>query len=550
MAWWTDQRLHPKTKSKFVIVFGSTFFIPSVKTVSKPKIDFDTKEYRLLNHKFNYPGNGTWQPIELTFVDMNGLGDKSDTFDTSAFLWQILNNTGYAYPYLDGSSDTSNNAYYNNVADGKDVFSGGHHISTKISFRDDPNTDIRERSSFRTITTPEKSSTIANSFGKGLNGNIDYENAHYARQKISIYQLSPESKFDEGTDKNPSGAEIVECWHLVNPIVKSIGWGDLSYDSDDLVEYTMSIIYDWAIFDREKIGKDFVVDASPYQDFMKNYGLAQAAIDQETQQQAFEASIDELRESVGLLSAEELKDFNEKINSDRPQDLDGDGLISDVEAGLWSEQNQDIREGLALEADLRLANENREAFLTEPKENQEALRARAELEREEAELASQAALDEAFSDENIAEDVDALTDSLTLEEGVVIETGIDLRPEINESARLEQLTAISEKPENERTAEEQAALNQFKAEEQAERQADFDAINTSNAEQEILDEASTIIDAVPAGQTDEFVETLIEKVERGEASTAEIEIVTTELLRRGRANEDIDPADRDDTLDD
>ena len=65
MAWWTEQRLHPKTKNKFVIVFGSDFFIPSVKTVSKPKIDFDTKEYKLLNHKFNYPGNGTWQPIEI-----------------------------------------------------------------------------------------------------------------------------------------------------------------------------------------------------------------------------------------------------------------------------------------------------------------------------------------------------------------------------------------------------------------------------------------------------------------------------------------------------
>ena len=315
MAWWTEQRLHPKTKSKFVVVFGSTFFIPSVKTVSKPKIDFDTKEYRLLNHKFNYPGNGTWQPIELTFVDMNGLGDKSDTFDTSAFLWQILNNTGYAYPYLDGSSDTSNNPYYNNVVDGKDVFSGGHHLSTKISFRDDPNTtNVRERSSFRTITTPEKSSTIANSFGKGLNGNIDYENAHYARQKISIYQLSPESKFDEGTDKNPSGAEIVECWHLVNPIVKSIGWGDLSYDSDDLVEYTMSIVYDWAIFDRKKIGEPFDVNSLPYKDFMKNFGLAEAAIDVEQATQQFEQRDDTVSD---ILNRENLREF----------DTNGDGTI-------------------------------------------------------------------------------------------------------------------------------------------------------------------------------------------------------------------------------
>ena len=251
MAWWTEQRLHPKAKSKFVVVFGTSFFIPSVKTVSKPKVDFDTKEYKLLNHKFNYPGNATWQPIELKFVDMNGLGDTDDTFDTSAFLWQVLNNTGYAYPYLDDSSNTSNNPYYNNVVDQKVGANGGHHIATKLSYvQDDPNTTTNERlTTFRTITTPEKSSTIANSFGKGLDGDIDNKAAHYSRQKITIYQLSP-----EGADADGNGAKIVECWHLVNPIVKSIGWGDLSYDSDELVEYSLNIVYDWAIYDRKAIG--------------------------------------------------------------------------------------------------------------------------------------------------------------------------------------------------------------------------------------------------------------------------------------------------------
>ena len=461
MAWWTEQRLHPKAKSKFVVVFGSNFFIPSVKTVGKPKIDFDTKEYKLLNHKFNYPGNGTWQPIEIKFVDMNGLGDKSDTFDTSAFLWQILNNTGYAYPHLNGSSTVSNNPYYNNVTDQKAVANGGHHIATKLSFRDDPNTpDVEERSSFRTITTPEKSSTIANSFGKGLGGNIDYANADYARQKISIYQLSPESKFDEGIDKNPLGANIVECLHLVNPIVKSIGWGDLAYDSDELIEYTLNIVYDWAIYDRSAIGKDFAVDALPYQQFMRNFGLAQAAIDQEIQQQAFEASIDELRRDVGLLSGEDLKDFNEKINSDKPQDLNGDGIIDDFETGLWNDQNKDAREALAIEADMRLADENRSTFEELPKENEEALRARAELEREDAELASQAALDKAYSDENIAEDVRAVTDPLTSEDVDNIKIQVlEMKKE-----ELEKLQEISQKPENQRSAEEQAKLDAFEYE--------------------------------------------------------------------------------------
>ena len=96
--------------------------------------------------------------LDIKFVDMNGLADNLKTFDTSAFLWQIMNNTGYAYPYMDPSSKISLNPYYKNVnKEGQVVKGKGHHIATKIS------------SGFRTITTPEKSSTIANSFGGGLN---------------------------------------------------------------------------------------------------------------------------------------------------------------------------------------------------------------------------------------------------------------------------------------------------------------------------------------------------------------------------------------------
>ena len=111
MSWWTSQRLHPKVKNKFIVVFGSDFFIPSVKSLNKPKVEFDTKEYRLINHTFNYPGNAKWQPITIKFVDMNGdinPAMRTEFFDTSAFLWQIMNNTGYRYPYHNVSNFREN----------------------------------------------------------------------------------------------------------------------------------------------------------------------------------------------------------------------------------------------------------------------------------------------------------------------------------------------------------------------------------------------------------------------------------------------------------
>ena len=183
MSWWTSREIHPKTKSKFVVVFGGVFYLPNIKSLNKPKIDFDTKEYRLLNHKFNYPGNGTWQPITMKFVDMNGMGRQQDHFDTGAFLWQILNNTGYTYPYVDNSQ--FRDPHFRNVnSKTADEYGGGHHISTKIKL------DGTGRS-WKTITTPEKSSTIANSFGLGLENFADFDNASVSKQRISIYQLAP-----------------------------------------------------------------------------------------------------------------------------------------------------------------------------------------------------------------------------------------------------------------------------------------------------------------------------------------------------------------------
>lgn len=441
MAWWTEQRLHPKAKSKFVVVFGTSFFIPSVKTVGKPKIDFDTKEYKLLNHKFNYPGNGTWQPIELKFVDMNGLGDTDDTFDTSAFLWQILNNTGYAYPYLDDNSNSSNNPYYNNVRKQKVASNGGHHVATKISFRDDQDTeDVKEKSSFRTITTPEKSSTIANSFGKGLDGNLDNKAAHYSRQKITIYQLSP-----EGADSDGKGAKIVECWHLVNPIVKSIGWGDLSYDSDELVEYSLNIVYDWAIYDRKAIGTTFVPDAQPYRDFMKSYALAQSAIDQEQITQQFEAledlgQLDQFDlDNNGTISANEAfraqQDalLREGSFIDGAFDADGDGVISEAER-LFSENNREQIEKKLTEAEILDEQAERRLISLQAEAAQEKFEKREEL--------------KTYTDDYVAQTIIEDYDDDTLSQGVrTVLFDVDYEREKYDAAMADEQMTDKEKEE-------------------------------------------------------------------------------------------------------
>ena len=250
MAWWTQGKVHPKVKSKFIVNFG-TFFLPNIKSISKPSVEFTTKEYRLINHTFNYPGTAKWSPVEIKFVCMNpqdigrGMGDETKPqtgtgLDTSDLLWTMIRNSGYYYPT-----------------------SAEHRISRRPIDGGVPT----EEMSFDTtsITTPEKASTVANAFGEGLWHMADYTpggSPTNKTQRIVIQQIGTNTtqrlQGVEGTEQSATTTRsrergktttyVVEQWDLINPIIKSVNFGDLAYDSDELVEYSMTIAYDYAIF--------------------------------------------------------------------------------------------------------------------------------------------------------------------------------------------------------------------------------------------------------------------------------------------------------------
>jgi hypothetical protein len=45
-----------------------------------------------------------------------------------------------------------------------------------------------------------------------------------------------------------SDGNTIEKWTLHNPFINKVGFGDLSYDSEDLSEISLGITYDWATF--------------------------------------------------------------------------------------------------------------------------------------------------------------------------------------------------------------------------------------------------------------------------------------------------------------
>ena len=197
MAWWSDAKQNPKMKNRFIVEMGNGGRLLAVSSVSKPTATVEKKEYRLINHYYNYPGLVRWEPITIKFVDAGFWGDANNNLEdfgtipspkdrgAAHTLWEMLLASGYTTP--NGSAGDS------------------------------------ERN--KTISAPEKAASMSISFGESL----------------KIHQLAPEGQLN-GVLKS------TEVWDLKNPIITKISWGELDYGDDGLVEYTLDVSYDWAEF--------------------------------------------------------------------------------------------------------------------------------------------------------------------------------------------------------------------------------------------------------------------------------------------------------------
>ena len=208
----------PKRKHRFLVEFGSEGFLLATKSIKKPTVNFENKEYKMINHHFSYPGIPKWESIELSLVDANVFlatkpegGNNTGIFkrviqgkargfqstNTASRLWEMLLASGYSTPNSTYNAEASTANTINNVSLIRDD-SGG----------------------------PNKRD-MASVFGY-----------------INIYQI------DEGElTTGRSVINYLEKWTLKNPIIERISWGELSYAEEDLVQCDMSIKFDWPEFE-------------------------------------------------------------------------------------------------------------------------------------------------------------------------------------------------------------------------------------------------------------------------------------------------------------
>jgi len=160
MGFWKDNTSDPKRQFRFKVNGDGEWYW--AKSIDKPTAEVSSTSYQLINHKFNFPGVVTWQPVRIVVVD--------DSIRTGQ-IYEFLKKSGYNNPGFGGGAV--------------------------------PNVDGIKK--------------------EGFDGSND----------IIFNQLDPDGF-------------ALETWTLHNSIITSIDFGRLDYSSDDLVELTIQITYDFA----------------------------------------------------------------------------------------------------------------------------------------------------------------------------------------------------------------------------------------------------------------------------------------------------------------
>ena len=227
MPWWGNDLGadggNPKQKNRFIVEFGRGGMMLSLSTITKPSVTIESKEYRMINHFYNYPGIPKWEPITLTFVDNFIFSmDQSGFFEnsvspylksTSGQLFEMLLATGYMTP------SGANSKLANTRTE----------LAQRNAALDSDNVTAEEDQFLGLVKSPEKAANISAAFG----------------DRFVIYQLDPAG----GTKETPEGGQepnYTEKWTIFNPIITKISWGELDYGDDGLVQYTLDVTYDWA----------------------------------------------------------------------------------------------------------------------------------------------------------------------------------------------------------------------------------------------------------------------------------------------------------------
>jgi hypothetical protein len=182
---WNAHSLQPKRKFRYVVEFpqgDGDTFTIAAKTIAKPEFDVGSTAHKFLNHTFFFPNRLEWKPITVTLVDH--LGGGVDYTREESITHQL----------------------YQMVVD------SGY--------------------------------TLPNTF-EACQAAITKHGAHAAVGQVRIVQLGDGDVHLDAAHPGQS-TDRIEEWTLWNCWIQDIKFGDLDYGSEDIVEVSLTLVYDFA----------------------------------------------------------------------------------------------------------------------------------------------------------------------------------------------------------------------------------------------------------------------------------------------------------------
>ena len=169
---WHQRQIQPKRKFRWIATLGdgNTLYNYQVRSITKPEWTTTVKEHDVLGHRFKFPGNVTWNDVDVVITDLAGDINDLSAGNAALFLQDAIYSAGYQYPTSIGDASLG-------------------------------------------ITKARATTALGG---------------------MEITQLDAEGR-------------ALEVYTFHNPFINKVTFGDsFDYGSDEFVETTLSISYDWA----------------------------------------------------------------------------------------------------------------------------------------------------------------------------------------------------------------------------------------------------------------------------------------------------------------
>jgi len=205
MAFWDDAQIEPKRKFKFLMSIdgrgtsgttigeadGVQLKIPEyvVKKAGKPSFSISEAKHSFLGHNFFFPGKIEWKEVDVTVVDAGGFNEQDITD-------------------LAGTNKNGN-------------------------LQTDTTKTIMQLLNEMGYQHPNQTGTAVTN---GTAGGVKTFSKWGGTTSLGTVKF-------KALDSN---GEIVESWELKNAWIKDVNFGDGDYSSDDVVDITIKLRYDWA----------------------------------------------------------------------------------------------------------------------------------------------------------------------------------------------------------------------------------------------------------------------------------------------------------------